>query len=188
LVLSPNLKASSQLKYIEKKKFVPRSVEYEIKDKISINLLSEKLIDGRKNHKYEIDGIVVLDDSKYYPLEDGSNPSYGFAFKQLLMDQIAEATVIDVLWEISKDKYIKPKIKITTVELGGVDVNYATAFNAKFIVDNCIGPGALIQIVRSGDVIPKIEKVLKPAETGKPKCLQLNINGMKQKLILLHLN
>jgi NAD-dependent DNA ligase len=168
-VLSPELKALEQLKYIEKKEFIPRSVEYEIKKNITINELSDKLVKGRSEHKYEIDGVVVMDDSKFYPLETGSNPTYGFAFKQLLTDQIAEATVLDVLWEVSKDKYIKPKIKINTIELGGVEITYATAFNAKFVVDNCIGPGAQIQIVRSGDVIPKIEKVLKPAETGKPK-------------------
>lgn len=168
-VLSPQLKASEQLEYIKKKDFVPRSVEYEIKSKITLDELSAKLVEGRKSHKYEIDGVVVIDDSKYYPLESGSNPTYGFAFKQLLTDQIAEATVLDVLWEVSKDKYIKPKIKINTIELGGVEITYATAFNAKFVVDNCIGPGAQIQIVRSGDVIPKIEKILKPAESGKPK-------------------
>ena len=168
-VLSPELKASEQLKYIEKKEFVPRSVEYKIKKTTNTNELSEMLIQGRKSHKYEIDGVVVIDDSKFYPLESGSNPSYGFAFKQLLTDQIAESTVIDVIWEVSKDKYIKPKIKINTVELGGVEITFATAFNAKFILDNVIGPGAIIQIVRSGDVIPKIEKVLKPSDTGKPK-------------------
>lgn len=168
-VLSPNLKVSEQLKYIEKKDFVPRTVEYLLKSKITIKELSDLLVDGRKSHKYEIDGIVVIDDSKYYPLESGSNPSYGFAFKQLLTDQIAETTVIDVIWEVSKDKYIKPKIKINTVELGGVGITFATANNAKFIKDNNIGPGSIIQIVRSGDVIPKIEKVLKSSDTGKPK-------------------
>ena len=168
-VLSPQLKASEQLKYIEKKEFVPRTVEYWLKTKITIKELSDLLVDGRKSHKYEIDGIVVIDDSKFYPLESDSNPSYGFAFKQLLTDQIAESMVVDVLWEISKDKYIKPKIKINTVELGGVAITFATAFNAKFIKDNNIGPGSIVQIVRSGDVIPKIEKVLKPSDTGKPK-------------------
>jgi NAD-dependent DNA ligase len=168
-VLNPELTASEQLKYIEKKEFVPRSVEYKIQKKITIDELSNMLIQARKSHKYEIDGIVVIDDSKYYPLESGSNPSYGFAFKQLLTDQIAESTVVDVIWEVSKDKYIKPKIKINTVELGGVEITFATAFNAKFIVDNVIGPGSIVQIVRSGDVIPKIEKVLKPSDTNKPK-------------------
>jgi DNA ligase (NAD+) len=168
-VLSPNLKVSEQLKYIEKKEFLPRSVEYWLKKKITIKELSDLLVGGRESHKYEIDGIVVIDDSKHYPLESGSNPTYGFAFKQLLTDQIAESTVVDVIWEVSKDKYIKPKIKINTVELGGVEITFATANNAKFICDNNIGPGSIVQIVRSGDVIPKIEKVLKPSDTGKPK-------------------
>ena len=66
-------------------------------------------------------------------------------------------------------KYIKPKIKINTVELGGVEITYATGFNAKFISDNLIGPGAIVKIVRSGDVIPKIEQVLKSSDTTKPK-------------------
>lgn len=168
-VLSPNLKASEQLKYIEKKEFIPRTVQYWLKSKITINELSNLLIEGRKSHKYVIDGIVVIDDSKFYPLEFGTNPSYGFAFKQLLTDQIAESTVIDVLWEISKDKYIKPKIKINTVELGGVEITFATANNAKFIKEHKIGPGSIVQIVRSGDVIPKIEKVIKPSDLNKPK-------------------
>ena len=168
-VLSPQLLISEQLKYIEKKDFVPRSVDYWIKNKITIGELSDILLKGRKEHNYEIDGLVVIDNSKFYPLEVGINPTYGFAFKQLMTDQIAESTVIDVIWQISKDKYIKPKIKIIPVELSGVEITYATANNAKFIVDNVIGPGAIVKIVRSGDVIPKIEEVIKPADLLKPK-------------------
>ena len=168
-VLYPEFISSEQLKYIEKKEFTPRTVPYFIKKAIQIDMLSEMLVTNRKDYKYEIDGIVVIDNSKYYPQDIGENPSWGFAFKQLLTDQIAESTVVDVIWEVSKDKYIKPKIKINTVELGGVEITYATAFNAKFIVDHVIGPGAIVQIVRSGDVIPKIEKVLAPADSKKPK-------------------
>ncbi len=168
-VLYPEFIASDQLKYIEKKEFTPRTVPYFIKKSITIDMLSEMLVSNRNDYKYEIDGIVVIDDSKYYPQEIGENPKWGFAFKQLLTDQIAESTVVDVIWEVSKDKYIKPKIKIDTVELGGVEITYATANNAKNVVDNVIGPGAVVQIIRSGDVIPKIEKVIKPADSKKPK-------------------
>jgi DNA ligase (NAD+) len=167
--LEPNFKCSEQLKYIEKKKFNPIVVHYSLKNKITIDMLSEMLIDGRKNYKYEIDGVVVIDDSKYYPQETGSNPPWGFAFKQILTDQIAESTVVDVIWEISKDKYIKPKIKIDTVELLGSEITFATAFNAKYIVDNVIGPGAIVKIIKSGDVIPYIQEILKPADLAKPK-------------------
>lgn len=168
-VIYPEFKIADQLKYIEKKEFVPRSVEYEIKTKITTDDLSKMLINGRKDYKYDIDGIVVIDNSKIYLQEEGSNPAYGFAFKQILTDQIAEATVVDVIWEISKDKYIKPKIKINTIELLGSEITYATAFNAKYIMDNVIGPGAIVKIIKSGDVIPYIQEILKKSDTGKPK-------------------
>lgn len=168
-VLSPSMKQTEQMKYIEKKNFPVKYVDYIIKNKITTDELSEMLTKGRKNYKYDIDGLVVIDSSKYYPIIPGSNPDFGFAFKQVLTDQVAETTVIDVIWEISKDKYIKPKIKIDTVEISGVEINYATANNAKFIVDNKIGPGSKIKIIRSGDVIPKIEEILSPSDSGKPK-------------------
>jgi len=168
-VVYPELKISEQLKYIEKKDFKPKSVTYLSKNTLKIEELSDMLIKGRKEYKYDIDGVVVIDDSKIYLQEVGSNPSYGFAFKQILTDQIAEATVVDVIWEISKDKYIKPKIKINTIELLGSEITYATAFNAKFIVDNVIGPGAIVKLIKSGDVIPYIQEVIKKADNKKPK-------------------
>jgi NAD-dependent DNA ligase len=157
------------MKYIEKKKFNTGSVDYKIKDKITTEYLSEMLLEAREKYKYEIDGLVVIDSSKYYPIIPNTNPEFGFAFKQVLTDQIAETTVIDVIWEISKDKYIKPKIKIDTVEIGGAEINYATANNAKFVYVNKLGPGSKIKLIRSGDVIPKIEEILTPSDSGKPK-------------------
>lgn len=168
-VLSPSLKQTEQMKYIEKKYFTTKYVDYVVKNKITTEELSEMLLKGRKDYKYEIDGVVVIDSSKYYPIIPGSNPEFGFAFKQVLTDQIAETTVVDVIWEISKDMYIKPKIKVDTVEIGGAEITYATANNAKFIVDNKIGPGSKIKIIRSGDVIPKIEEILSISDSGKPK-------------------
>ncbi len=41
--------------------------------------------------------------------------------------------------------------------------------NAKFMVKNGIGQGALVNIVRSGQVIPKIVEVVKPAKVSLPK-------------------
>lgn len=168
-VLNPPMKQSEQLEYIKTKNFTPRCVPYESKQTIDLEYLSRQMMKARTTHEYMTDGIVVIDDSQYYPQESGSSPPWGFAFKQLLTDQMAESTVVDVVWQISKDKYIKPRVQISPVSIGGVEITFATGFNAKFIVDNCIGVGAVIKIVRSGDVIPKIEQVIKPADTGKPK-------------------
>ena len=85
----------------------------------------------------------------------------------VLSDQIAEAKVVDVLWTPSKDGYLKPRVQIEPIQLGGVKIEYATGFNGAFIEQNKIGMGALIQIIRSGDVIPHIRSVTTPAEQAK---------------------
>jgi NAD-dependent DNA ligase len=85
----------------------------------------------------------------------------------VLSEQMAEAKVVDVIWSASKDGYLKPRVRIEPIKLGGVTIEYATGFNGKFIEDNKIGIGALIQIIRSGDVIPHIKSVTMPAEQPK---------------------
>jgi NAD-dependent DNA ligase len=128
-------------------------------------LLSEVLMDWRSNYLYEIDGVIVTDDNIYD--RKSGNPEHSFAFKMVLSDQIAEAKVVDVLWTPSKDGYLKPRVQIEPIQLGGVKIEYATGFNGAFIEQNKIGMGALIQIIRSGDVIPHIRSVTTPAEQAK---------------------
>jgi NAD-dependent DNA ligase len=62
---------------------------------------------------------------------------------------------------------LKPRVRIEPVSLGGVTITYATGYNAKFIEDNKIGVGAIIELIRSGDVIPKIMNVIVPASSPK---------------------
>jgi NAD-dependent DNA ligase len=85
----------------------------------------------------------------------------------VLSDQVAESTVVDVLWSPSKDGYLKPRVQIKPVGLGGVRIEFATGFNGAFIKDNKIGIGAVVEIIRSGDVIPYIRKVVVGAEEPK---------------------
>lgn len=128
---------------------------------LSNERLSEILVKWRAEYAYEIDGIICIDD-KIYPRTTG-NPAHAFAFKMVLSDQVAEALVTDVIWTPSKDGYLKPRVQIEPLTLGGVTIEYATGFNARFIVDKHIGVGALIRLIRSGDVIPHITEVIQPA-------------------------
>jgi len=162
-VIKPVSKPSEQMSYLA-------SVDVEcVLNKtvhtVSNTLLSETLVDWRKNYVYEIDGVIVTDD-KIYERKSG-NPEHSFAFKMVLSDQIAEAIVVDVLWTPSKDGYLKPRIRIEPINLGGVRIEYATGFNGAFIKDNKVGIGATIELIRSGDVIPHIRNVIVPAEEGK---------------------
>ena len=162
-VVSPELKPSLQMRtLLELKHEVVRNQTFTA---ITNEMLSEKLLDWRQNYDYEIDGIIVADD-KIYPRISG-NPDHAFAFKMVISDQLAECKVVDVLWTPSKNGLLKPRVRIEPVRLGGVTIEYATGFNGKFILDNGIGIGALIQIVRSGDVIPYIKGVSVPAEKAK---------------------
>ena len=128
-------------------------------------LLSETLVEWRKNYAYEIDGVIVTNDAKY--TRKVGNPEHAFAFKMVLSDQIAEAKVVDVIWTASKDGYLKPRVQIEPINLGGVRIEFATGFNGSFINDNKVGVGAVIELIRSGDVIPHIRKVTVPAEQAK---------------------
>lgn len=165
-ILFPRYKYNEQMKKL--KSFGIKTVYNEECKKLTNEYLSELLTKRRTESEYEVDGIVVGDSSKVYENED-NNPSHAFAFKQVMTDQIAEVVVRDVLWSASKDGYMKPRIEIEPVTLVGVVITYATAFNAKFVVDNKLGPGSIVKLVRSGDVIPHILKVISPSTSGSPK-------------------
>ena len=182
-VVTPQLTPSEQFKLIKKHNII--SVIQKPMKKINKTVLSKYLIDWRENYEYDIDGIIVADD-KTYP-RTSKNPKHAFAFKTVLADQIVESKVVDVIWSPSKDGYLKPKVQIQPVKLGGAVIQFATLHNAEFVIKNKIGIGALVQIIRSGDVIPKVEKVVKPATTIKMPSSEYKYkwNSTKKDLILI---
>jgi NAD-dependent DNA ligase len=136
-----------------------------IKKQLDNELLLELLKDFKTKSNYEIDGIVITH-NKGYPVSNGKNPEFSFAFKSNSLVDKAEVIVTDVEWNISKDKYLKPIVKFDPVKLDGVVIRKATGFNADFIVKNKIGFGSIITIQRSGGVIPDIVEILKESDNG----------------------
>ena len=51
----------------------------------------------------------------------------------VISDQVAEVKVVDIIWTPSKDGYLVPRVQIEPIVLGGVKIEYATGFTAKFI-------------------------------------------------------
>ena len=138
-------------------------------DELSIDNLSEILIENKSKSIYDIDGIIIQP-NKEYVRNKKDNPKYAVAFKMTISDNLIEAEVDDVEWNISKHKLLKPRIKIKPVNLNGITITYASGFNAKYIVEKSIGKGSIIEITRSGDVIPFIVSVIKPSkEPDMPK-------------------
>lgn len=125
------------------------------------NQLPEILMEHKRDSPYEIDGIVLDDSSRVWSRVKKENPDYAVAFKMQLEDQIATTTVINVEYNISKHGTLAPRIEYIPVMIKGDTHKYTTGFNLKYIVDNRINKGTQLQIIKSGDVIPYIYKIVK---------------------------
>jgi len=171
-ILSPKMKIEDVFNYFSKNNI--KCAYYTLWDLDNINLqsLSNHLELRRNESDYEVDGIVVYN-NKIHKVINGKNPKYAFAFKSILTHEQAEVIVTDVEWNVSMHKYMKPIVKFNEVVIAGVKIKQATGFNGKFINSNIIGPGSRIVIIRSGDVIPHILKVLTPSSNSKPKMPEL---------------
>ena len=163
LIFPSNLTAKEQFDYLQSNNYSTAFNRFY--ESINIGLLSNLLEERRINSKYDIDGIIVTDNNNHNRITDG-NPKYSFAFKNIQTLNKAEVMVLEVEWNITKDRYIQPVVLFDGIEIDGVIVKRATGKNAKFIKDNNIGAGSKILIVRRGDVIPHIEEVLTCSEVG----------------------
>lgn len=165
-VVDPFYPIEKQMKIIKEigfKTVTNKTIDIEL----SYEYLSKYLKERRTKADYDIDGIIVTS-CELQERNQKDNPDYAFAFKDILEDQIAKTVVESIEWNVSKDGFIKPTLILNPVTIGGVEIKRATGNNAKFIVENVLGPGAEIEIIRSGDVIPKVQKIIKPAKSGKP--------------------
>lgn len=138
-------------------------VAHELYDDINLEMLDELLRIRKTKSKYEIDGLIITNDDVHKRAITG-NPEYSFAYKGTTIT--ANVTVVAINWTPSKDGVLIPVIHFDKVHLSGVYIENTTGFNAAFIRDNKLGPGAVITIVRSNDTIPHILAIIKPAKTA----------------------
>lgn len=119
---------------------------------------------------FPIDGIVVNKGNSFTLQENGLCVFDDVAFKFAAETKTTKVT--SVTWNITKSNKFVPVINVEPVELSGAVVNKSTGFNYAFIVDNKVGKGSEVEIMRSGEVIPYITKVLSQSnDSGIPeKC------------------
>lgn len=166
-LINPIMKPKEQLEKLSELNY--KIVEYSLFDIISNEILTSYLSTLRNNYKYKIDGLIITNNHIYE--RTSGNPEHSFAFKMITNNQISEATVLDVLWTPSKNGYLKPRIQIHPVLIDNVNIKYLNGFNAYYIEQNKINTGTVLQIIRSGDVIPHILNVISPSSNGKmPGC------------------
>ena len=134
----------------------------------TIDHCSKRLLSRRDESAFDTDGIVVgLDAAPLPPVVQGpsvKNPKDIVAFKMAMQDQMRETTLREVIWKSSAQGYLIPRLRFDPVEIGGSTIEFCSGHTAKNVVDHSLGPGALIRIRRSGDVIPTLDAILAPAE------------------------
>ena len=160
-VIKPPLKPSDQLRKLGAWGF--DVVKWKLVKNLNSGSLSKYFASRKEKCRYAMDGLVVYLDKKA-PRVKGENPKHAVAFKTLMENAIATSKVIKIHWGLSKHSLYKPRIEIEPTTLSGVTITFLTAFNAKYVKDNRIGPGAIVKFTRSGDVIPHVLEVVKPAK------------------------
>jgi DNA ligase (NAD+) len=133
---------------------------------LTSKVLSENLKEREEDSGYDVDGIVVADDNEY-PVNTGTrNSKNTVAFKTNKKGVLT--TIEDVIWRATKHGILFPRLRITPVVIDGDTVTFISGKHAKYIVDNKLGPGSQISVVRSGEVIPDIEKIIKSTKASLP--------------------
>jgi DNA ligase (NAD+) len=123
----------------------------------------------RENYAFETDGIVMEFDfpgaQKMGEDANGLNPAWARAVKLDPSEQDAKTIeVADINWQRTPRGIVKPVIVLAYDALfQGVRVRNVFADNARYVKANKIGPGARVTVIRSGDVIPRIIAIDKPA-------------------------
>jgi DNA ligase (NAD+) len=92
------------------------------------------------------------------------HPRYKLAFKW--QGQTAVSTIREIMWDTSRLGIVTPVAIIDPVFLSGAKITNITLHNAAIVQNFALKPGDKIEVVRSGEVIPKFLRVVE-ADSGQ---------------------
>jgi DNA ligase (NAD+) len=118
---------------------------------------------------YEIDGVVAKLDSTDLQRRLGwtaKAPRWAIAFKYPARQQTT--TVENIGVQVGRTGTLTPVAHLAPVLVGGVTVTRATLHNEDEIARLGVQAGDTVLIERSGDVIPKVVKVVREGEVRRP--------------------
>jgi DNA ligase (NAD+) len=78
--------------------------------------------------------------------------------------ETAFTVVENIVWQVGRTGNVTPVMVVRPASLSGATIRRVTAHHAGMIKEKSIGIGSRIEIIRSGEVIPKLEKVITPAD------------------------
>lgn len=114
---------------------------------------------------YLIDGLVfVYDDLKLHSElgETSHHPRYKMAFKFAGDTKVTEIQEIE--WGVSRNGILTPVALVSPVELSGAMISRVTLHNFGLVKNYELKQGDKIEIIRSGEVIPKFLRIVEKSK------------------------
>ena len=111
--------------------------------------------------EYQIDGLVfVLDDIDLHNKlgETAHHPRYKMAFK--FKGETKKAEIEKIIWSVSRNGVLTPVAQIHPIDLSGAKISRVTLHNYGLVKQFNLKAGDKIEIIRSGEVIPKFLSVI----------------------------
>ena len=122
--------------------------------------------DLRQQVDYALDGMVAEATHSALKAHMGATSHHNrwqIAIKE--RGETAITSIQDIVWQTGRTGNVTPVLLVEPVKVSGATIGRVTAHHAGMVRDLKLGAGARIQIIRSGEVIPKLEEVLEEAET-----------------------
>lgn len=123
----------------------------------------------REDLPYEIDGVVAKVDSVAQQQRLGFTakaPRWAIAYKYAARQ--AETEVLDIGVQVGRTGALTPVARLKPVLVGGVTVSRATLHNEDEIQRLGVEIGDTVLVERSGDVIPKVVRVVSQGDARRP--------------------
>ena len=114
---------------------------------------------------YPLDGMVAEstdDEIKSYMGSTTHHHRWQIAIKT--RGETATTRVLEIQWQTGRTGKITPVLKVEPTKVSGATISSVTAHHAGMVRDKELGVGAVIEIIRSGEVIPKLVSVIQVAE------------------------
>ena len=154
---------------------LPVNPEIKIVKGIEKAIQFHKELEGARNEfPYEIDGSVIKVNSLPIRNKLGTrsrSPRWAIAGK--FKAQQVTTVIKDIFPSVGRTGAVTPVARLEPVEVGGVTVTNATLHNQDEIDRKDIRIGDTVIIERSGDVIPKVIKVIQEKRTNDAKSYHL---------------
>lgn len=127
----------------------------------------DKFRNNNGEYPFATDGVVVRVNEKSWQEQLGNtnkSPRWMIAFK--CEPEHAETRLLDVELTVGRTGTITPTGVVETTLLSGTEVSRANLHNPKNIRDKDIRIGDIVDVVKAGEIIPQVTKVLYDRRTG----------------------